>query len=39
VARDDASHGTPASAKVTAAAVSLFFFAVIAAAIGYALTG
>jgi hypothetical protein len=39
VAKDHTSHAAPPSAKAAAGAVSLFFFAVIALAIAYALTG
>jgi hypothetical protein len=39
MAKDDTSHAAPASAKAAAAGVALFFPAVIALAIVYALTG
>jgi hypothetical protein len=39
MAKDDTSRAAPASAKVAAAAFTLFFVALIAVAIVYALTG
>jgi hypothetical protein len=39
MAKDETSHAAPASAKAVAVGVALFFFAVVRAAIAYALAG
>ena len=39
MAKDDTSQAAPASAKATAAGVAMFFLAIIAAAMIYALSG
>jgi hypothetical protein len=39
VAKDDTSHAAPLSAKAAAVGIAFFFFAVIVAAIAYALAG